>query len=172
MLQNILVALDRAETYQHVLDEALSLAKATHASLMFLHVLNSFDTGYPYPMYPSAAAYPDLYEEAIQSYTEQLQRLEQESIAFLRSLTQQAAALNIAAEYSQSLGDPGKIICETAENWKADAILMGRRGRSGLREMLLGSVSSYVLHHAPCSVMIVQGVFTDAEALQEYLDVC
>jgi nucleotide-binding universal stress UspA family protein len=172
MLQNILVALDRSETHQHVLDEALTLAKATHASLMFFHVLNSFDKGYPYPMYPSADAYPALYEEAIQAYTEQLQKFEQEGIAFLQSLTRQAAALDIPAEYSQSLGDPGKTICERAESWKADVILMGRRGRSGLREMLLGSVSSYVLHHAPCSVMIIQGVFTDAEALQEYLDVC
>jgi nucleotide-binding universal stress UspA family protein len=172
MLQNILVALDRSETYQHVLDEALSLAKATHASLMFFHVLNSFAKGYPYPTYPSADAYPALYEEAIQVYTEQLQQFEQEGIAFLRSLTRQATALGIPAEYSQSLGDPGKMICEAAESWKADAILMGRRGRSGLSEMLLGSVSSYVLHHAPCSVIIIQGVFTDDEALQEYLDAC
>jgi nucleotide-binding universal stress UspA family protein len=172
MLQKILVALDRSETYQHVLDEALALAKATHASLMFFHVLNSVDQGYPYPMYPSADAYPALYEETIQLYSEQLRRFEQEGIAFLQSLTRQATALDIPVEYSQSPGDPGRMICKTAESWKADAILMGRRGRSGLREMLLGSVSSYVLHHAPCSVMMVQGVFSDAEALQEYLDVC
>jgi len=31
---------------------------------------------------------------------------------------------------------------------------------------------SNVLHHAPCSVIIVQGIFADAEALQEYLDSC
>jgi nucleotide-binding universal stress UspA family protein len=172
MIQKILVALDRSETYQHVLDEALALAKATHASLMFFHVLSSFEQGYPNPLYPSADAYPALYEETIQLYSEQLRQFEQEGMAFLRSLTQQATALEIPTECSQSSGDPGRMICEAAESWKADTIVMGRRGRSGLREMLLGSVSSYVLHHAPCSVMIVQGVFTDAEALQEYLDVC
>lgn len=172
MLQKILVALDRSETYHHVLDEALTLAKATHASLMFFHVLNSFDQGYPYPLYPSADAYPALYEETIHLYSEKLRQFEQEGIVFLRSLTRQATALEIPAECSQSSGDPGKMICEAAANWEADAIVMGRRGRSGLQEMLLGSVSSYVLHHAPCSVMIVQGIFTDAEALQEYLDVC
>lgn len=172
MLQKILVALDRSETYQHVLDEALALAKATHASLMFFHVLNSVDRGYPSPLYPSADAYPALYEETIQLYSEQFRRFEQEGITFLRSLTRQATALDIPAEYSQSFGDAGRMICETAESWKADAVVMGRRGRSGLREMLLGSVSSYVLHHAPCSVMMIQGVFSDAEALQEYLDVC
>lgn len=172
MLQKILVALDRSKTCHYVLNEALALAKATHASLMLFHVLHSFDQGYPYPMYPSGDAYPALYDEAVQLYIEQLRQFEQEGITFLRSLAQQAVALGISVEYSQSSGDPGKIICEAAEGWQADAILMGRRGRSGLREILLGSVSSYVLHHAPCSVMIIQGVLSDAEALQEYLDVC
>jgi nucleotide-binding universal stress UspA family protein len=172
VLQKIVVALDRSETYQHVLDEALALAKATHASLLFFHVLNPVDRGYPYPLYPSADAYPALYEETIQLYSEQIRRFEQEGMAFLRSLAQQATALGISVECSQSTGDPGRMICQTAENWKADAILMGRRGRSGLREMLLGSVSNYVLHHASCSVMMIQGVFSDAEALQEYLDIC
>ncbi|NJR37609.1 MAG: universal stress protein [Leptolyngbyaceae cyanobacterium CSU_1_4] len=172
MLQKILVALDCSETHQHVLDEALALAQATHASLMFFHVLNSFGQGHLYPVYPSADAYPALYEESIQLYSEQLWRLEEEGMAFLRSLAQQAAALDVSVECSQSRGDPGRMICQAAENWKADAILMGRRGRSGLREMLLGSVSNYVLHHAPCSVILIQGVLSDAEALQEYLDVC
>ena len=37
-----------------------------------------------------------------------------------------------------------------------DVIVMGHRGISGLQEFFLGSVSNYVLHHAPCSVLIVQ----------------
>jgi nucleotide-binding universal stress UspA family protein len=172
MIKKILVALDRSEAYQPILNEALSLAKATHSSLLLFHVLRPFDQGYPYPMYPSGDAYPALYDEAIQQYTQQLQELEQEGILFLRSLSHQAMALDIPAEYTQSSGDPGKLICEAAENWHADTIIMGRRGRSGLQEVLLGSVSNYVLHHAPCSVMIIQGILSDSQALNEYLDVC
>lgn len=48
------------------------------------------------------------------------------------------------------------MICELARNWNADLIILGRRGRTGLSELLLGSVSNYVLHHAPCSVLTVQ----------------
>ena len=47
------------------------------------------------------------------------------------------------------------MICELAKFWNADLIIMGRRGRSGLAEVFLGSESNYVLHHAPCSVQIV-----------------
>ncbi len=39
----------------------------------------------------------------------------------------------------------------------ADLIVVGRRGRSGLSELILGSASNYVLHHAPCSVLTLQG---------------
>jgi nucleotide-binding universal stress UspA family protein len=172
MLQKILVAIDRSEMNQQVFDEALLLAKSTDSSLMLLHALYPFDKGYPHPIYPSADAYPTLYDEAIKSYTEQLQQFEHEGVEFLRSLTQKAMDLGIDTEYAQTPGDPGKTICEIALNRNVDVIMMGRRGRSGLSEILLGSVSNYVLHHAPCSVMIVQGMLSDAEKLQEYLDVC
>ena len=47
---------------------------------------------------------------------------------------------------------------ESSQNWEADLIVIGRRGHQGLSEILLGSVSNYVVHHAPCSVLVVQGV--------------
>ena len=53
-------------------------------------------------------------------------------------------------------GNPGRSICELASTWEADLILVGSRGLKGLKEMFLGSVSNYVTHHAPCSVLIVR----------------
>ena len=47
-------------------------------------------------------------------------------------------------------------ICKLAQEWNADLIVMGRRGHSILSELVLGSVSSYVIHRAHCSVHIVQ----------------
>ena len=51
-------------------------------------------------------------------------------------------------------GAPGPAICETAEALGADVIVMGTRGRSGLRRAVLGSVSDHVIRHAPCPVLI------------------
>jgi nucleotide-binding universal stress UspA family protein len=67
-----------------------------------------------------------------------------------------ANALNIKVEIFQSLGDAGRTICETAKNYAADLIVMGRNQKSMLSEIFLGSTSNYVLHHAPCSVMVIQ----------------
>lgn len=64
----------------------------------------------------------------------------------------------IGIKYSnkRELGHPVDRICAAAKDEKADLIVMGRRGKSGFRLFLLGSVSDGVLHHAHCPVLIVQ----------------
>jgi len=51
-------------------------------------------------------------------------------------------------------GDPGRSLCELAEARGARAIVLGTRGRGGLRRAVLGSVSDYVVRNAPCPVVV------------------
>lgn len=51
-------------------------------------------------------------------------------------------------------GEAGHAICQYAEQIGASAIVMGSRGRGGLRRAILGSVSDHVVRHAPCTVVI------------------
>lgn len=53
-------------------------------------------------------------------------------------------------------GTPRQVIVDEAEDWHADLIVMGSRGLGAWNRLLLGSVSSGVLHHAGCSVEIVR----------------
>jgi nucleotide-binding universal stress UspA family protein len=53
-------------------------------------------------------------------------------------------------------GPPGQAIVEEAERWGADLILVGSRGLGVWNRLLLGSVSSAVVHHAKCSVEVVR----------------
>jgi nucleotide-binding universal stress UspA family protein len=58
-------------------------------------------------------------------------------------------------------GSPESRIVETAENMKADLIVLGSHGYNRWERLLLGSVSNSVLHHAPCSVLIVRTETTE-----------
>ncbi len=51
--------------------------------------------------------------------------------------------------------EPYEHIVAEAKKRDADAILLGRRGRRGLRKLLMGSVTSLVIGHAPCKVLVV-----------------
>ena len=53
-------------------------------------------------------------------------------------------------------GDPKTILMEAAEQRQADCLFVGARGLSHFERMLLGSVSTAVVAHAPCSVEIVR----------------
>jgi nucleotide-binding universal stress UspA family protein len=53
------------------------------------------------------------------------------------------------------VGNPGEEICEYARKTDVDSIIMGRRGRGEVRELLLGSVSQYVVHHTDLPVTLV-----------------
>lgn len=53
-------------------------------------------------------------------------------------------------------GSPERRIVETAEEMRADLIIVGSHGYNRWERLLLGSVSDSVIHHAPCSVMVVR----------------
>ncbi len=53
-------------------------------------------------------------------------------------------------------GEAARAILEHAETVDSAAIVMGRRGLSHFREILVGSVTQRVLHHAKCPVIVTR----------------
>jgi nucleotide-binding universal stress UspA family protein len=157
MFQKILVAVDCSEMGRHVFNHALALAKPMQAELILLHVLTAEESGSP-DMFvsPGLSYYPVVNDAMLKVYREQWQEFEERGLNMLRSLSDVAQSHGITTSYRQIPGSPGRIICAMAEEVNADLIIMGRRGLSAIREMLMGSVSNYVLHHAPCSTLTVQ----------------
>ena len=140
MSSKILVALDPSDTNKSVFDTAVFLAQKTHAKLILLQII---------PPAPKD-------ESLISVYEKPWQKLQQRGLEVLRSLTQEATTTGINAKFIQDFGNPGRTICDLAQTWSVDLILVGSRGLTGAKEVFLGSVSNYVTHHAPCSVLIVR----------------
>ncbi len=156
MFSKILVAIDSSTIGKTVFAKALDLAKTTGANMMILHVL-SHEEGMPnLPPSFGTEYYTGLNSKALEIYQQQYKEFENRGLKLLQSLAAQATAAGVSTEFSQNHGSPGQTICDLAINWQADLIVMGRRGRSGINELILGSVSNYVLHHASCSVLVMQ----------------
>ncbi|WP_315787881.1 universal stress protein [Fischerella sp. JS2] len=152
MLHRILVPIASFDSVgKFIFQEALELAQATRANLRLLHVLSLDDKDTPGIL-------------SLMNTSESKKRweeFEKPGLDLLKSFANEAIAAGVSTEYSQILGSPSRIICETAKTWEADLIVMGRRGITGISEFILGSVSNYVTHHAPCSVLVVQSSTSD-----------
>jgi nucleotide-binding universal stress UspA family protein len=56
----------------------------------------------------------------------------------------------------EGVGDPAETIVAEARDSRADLIVVGTRGLNLAERILLGSVSSKVVHHSPCDVLVVR----------------
>lgn len=66
------------------------------------------------------------------------------------------AARGITARTRLAMGEPADVVVDVAEEEKAELIILGTRGLNLAKRIVMGSVSSSVLHHAPCSVLVVR----------------
>jgi nucleotide-binding universal stress UspA family protein len=58
--------------------------------------------------------------------------------------------------FIEGAGNPGDVLVQEAEDSGADLIVVGTRGRNAAKRLALGSVSTNVIHHAPCDVLVVR----------------
>lgn len=165
MFNKVLVALDNSDQRQRILDHALTLAQGTHAQLMLTHVLSAYEKDSPgIPIRSYQAYYPVLDEATWKIYQQRWQEFEATRLAQLQQDIETAQKMGIQAEHSLLTGEAAAVICNVAKSWNADLIIVGSHGRKGLGELLLGSVSNHVMHHAPCSVLVVHGEAAKATA--------
>jgi len=68
----------------------------------------------------------------------------------------------LPTDMSIGYGDPGRGIIEEARDWGADLIVMGSRGWTGLKRVIMGSAAQYVVAHAHCSVEVVRSSISNA----------
>ncbi len=153
--KKILLAIDDSKTTPHILSQGLEVAKAHQADLMLFRCI-------PIKSLPEVNFLPYEMGLRLEEFTynyqeeqEKLSRLTEETLKKIKNECEIATNHQLKIEYQYAIGDPGVCICETAQNWSASMIVIGRKGHSMLVEVLLGSVSSYVIHHAHCAVLVI-----------------
>lgn len=150
MLRTILVPTDGSTHADAAIDWAADLAAKFGASLTLLHVLpeNRISS------YPEEIRAYARYEKIVMSDLEVARSLAQRLLerAAERARARGAGAVDtIVAE-----GNPAKVIVAQADRLKADLIVMGRRGLGSLEGVVLGGISSKVLHLADCACLTVK----------------
>ena len=81
---------------------------------------------------------------------------EEPSPAELEPSVHAAVALGVVPVREMAMGRPESAIVATASRDGTDLVVVGHRGLSGVRRVLLGSVSEHVTTHAPCSVLVAR----------------
>lgn len=140
--QHILCPTDFSESAQTALTYAGELARSHRARLTVLHVVPTFD-----PMPVGAAGLGDPLEVVYPVSRDEV-------LGELRAVAERAGAPRDAA-LAVDAGDPCGAIRDRAIEIRADLIVMGTHGRSGVERLVIGSVTETVLRKAPCPVLVV-----------------
>ena len=134
-IRKILVPLDGSKNSQRGLERAIHLAKEHEASLTVIHVIHNIH---------GAKGRRKL-------------ELEEEMPPSFILLAKKLASENVIPFYNRVLaGDPGHEIVNYANTHGVDLIVIGARGLSAFKKIILGSVSSYVMHTAKAAVMLIK----------------
>lgn len=103
----------------------------------------------------------NMQSEFIPATTVEIEQIAIENAAKVLDLTRQKVREividdDIRVSTETLFGSPDRRIVETAEAMNADLIIVGSHGYNRWERLLLGSVSDSVVHHAPCSVLVVR----------------
>ena len=136
-MEKLLLATDACEFCEGAVREGIGLAKVCNSKLYAVTVVEvnpEFD-----------ALAPRLAEE-----------FSKEARVYTESVKQRAEKEGVNCEtIVHQAGDAYEAIVAEAAEKKVDTIIMGRRGRQGLKRLLMGSVTANVIGHAPCDVLVV-----------------
>jgi nucleotide-binding universal stress UspA family protein len=140
-LRHILVATDNSDSADRAIEAAAHLAKQVGASLIivnveqgyFDHRLGPFDAG--------------------EGTVDMLEARSREILSRAKEHVERIGVTSV--QTISGLGDAAAFILDVAKREAVDLIVLGKRGRSRLAGILLGSVSQHVAALAPCSVQII-----------------
>lgn len=147
--KGIMVAVDGSPNSLRAAEAAIDLAKKSDANLYVLSVI-------PTPVYAATGA-----QGAVGAGTASMEfvdRAKKEAEGIVAGIVSnaQSQGIKVRGEITENVPSVVEAISDYAQEWRVDLIIVGTRGLSGFRKLLLGSVSSALVSHAPCSVLVIR----------------
>ena len=146
----ILVATDGSDFSKAAIDILANIvAKPENTSLK---IISAVERPTPMAIEPFAVS-AEYYNEMEEMERKKARDCVKQAETQIRSLFPNAA-LDLTTEVIT--GSPQRVVVEEAQKWGADLIVVGSHGYGFWSRLMLGSVSNTVVHHAPCSVLVVR----------------
>ncbi len=139
--QRILIPLDGSKHSKEALARGVYLAKQCKATIGLLYVVDLNLHISAFEQVSTGGYIPS--------------ELKEKGYNLLLDVVQQIPS-DIAVEKIIEIGSPAETILDVCEREKYDLIVMGSRGLGAIQQIIMGSVSQYVLAHAHCPVMVVR----------------
>jgi universal stress protein A len=142
----ILHATDYSKASARALNEAVALAKQNRAELLVLHVID--------PVTPYITG-DDI--GGAELYMKLEETTKQEAETSMKKLMEELRKLKVNAKSLLLRGTASDQIVRAAKSRRANLIVIGTHGRTGLSKLLMGSVANQVVSTAHCPVLTVRG---------------
>lgn len=144
-IKRVMYDTDFSSASQPALARAIEMARATRARLLVVHAL-TITVPFLVGTYLSPRAVQEFKDRARVTAHKRLQ------IVVAKAKKARVSAIGLIVE-----GEPYEQIVRVARLRKADLLVIGTHGRTGLPRLILGSVAGRVVVTAPCAVLTVRG---------------
>ncbi len=138
LFQKILVGYDGSEQSEKAIDVAITMAQCGDSYVLALAVARP-------PEPPTSVELEAALDDAREHFE-----------VGLKKVVERAQSHGVTIEADYAVGHPGEQLIHRAEQDHFDLIIVGRRGTSLFKKMILGSTSERVLRYANCPVMVVK----------------
>jgi nucleotide-binding universal stress UspA family protein len=148
-ISKVMIGIDGSEQSVNAVDYAIAIAKRHNAELIAVNVLTS-DIGYAYSS-PGVESPPLTIREIILLAEEEVKK-------WFDDIKEKADknGVRFRSEIIMAKRSAVSTMLDYAEEQKIDLIVVGTRGRSGIKKMLLGSIASGLVTYAACPVLVVK----------------
>src|SRR5438128_654068 len=154
--KNILLAQDGSESSQRASQAALELAEKLKADLVVLHAITPPTSYYHSTIAsPTGMSLPAPSQHEIGAYYAYARKAAMGIVGETESKAKKLG-IHVKTEIPEAVSSVVETIINHAAKENVDLIIVGTRGLGGFKKMLLGSVSSGIVSHAHCPVLVVR----------------